>query len=70
MIMTRFVEYRDKQGCRQLVNLGLVDYVIDLNKTIRVVIGEESFILPIAYTTFKEWLRNDTNPILSTGDAL
>lgn len=68
--MTRFIEYTDKQGCRQLVNLCRIDCVVDLNKTLRIIKDKESFVLPIAYETFKAWVRNDKNPILSAGDVL
>jgi|GEM_PF-4307091 hypothetical protein len=69
--MTRFIEYTNKQGCRLLVSLNLVNSVIDKNKEIIVYAGEESITLAISYNTFKAWLlEGDKSPILSAGSAL
>lgn len=68
--MTRFIEYTDKQGCRLLVNLNLVNSVIDKNKEIIVSAGEEPVTLAISYNTFKTWIQDDKSPILSAGTVL
>lgn len=71
MIVTRFIEYTDKQGFRSLVNLDLVKSVVDLNKQVRIETDGECVTLSIAYETFKAWLNEGNKaPILSAGSAL
>lgn len=55
--MTRFIEYTDKSGVKALVNLNLVEYVVDRNKSILLTVGGETVHLSISYKTFKDWLN-------------
>lgn len=69
--MTKFIEYTDRQGCRSLVSINLVDTVADNNKTIILSVNKESITLAIAYETFTAWIKDgDKSPILSAGTAL
>lgn len=68
--MSKFIEYTDARGVRSLVSLCHINSVIDRNKSIIVVLGDEKVNLPIAYSTFKKWIEEAESSILSAGTAL
>ncbi len=66
----KFIEFTDKDGRKMLVNLSQVERIIDRNKTIEMVMGENTYTLSLAYSTLKSWLLSNESPILQAGNAL
>lgn len=68
--MSKFIEYTDAHGVRSLVSLFRISSVIDRNKSILLILDDEKINLPIAYSTFKNWIDEGESSILSAGNAL